>query len=77
MLLEVSAISLSEIAIKQAMGKLHLRKDDVEAGLAALNAGVLPYTSDHAWQLFHLPAHHSNRSIGKSSPRRWPRISRS
>lgn len=32
----------------------------MEAGLAALNAGVLPYTSDHAWQLFHLPAHHSD-----------------
>ena len=59
-MLEVSAISLSEIAIKQAKGKLTLRKEDVLAGLAELNLRVLPYTSDHAWQLFTLPIHHDD-----------------
>ncbi len=35
-------------------------KDDVEEGLADLNAGVLHYTSDHAWQMFALPVHHAD-----------------
>lgn len=49
---EISAVSLSEIAIKQAKGRLSFRKEDVLAGIADLKIRVLPYTSDHACRLF-------------------------
>ena len=56
--LELSAISISEIAIKQLNGKLNLQREDVLAGIADLNVRVLPYTSDHAFRLFNVPLHH-------------------
>ncbi|HEY2116075.1 MAG TPA: type II toxin-antitoxin system VapC family toxin [Candidatus Angelobacter sp.] len=56
--LELSAISLSEIAIKQALGKLNFSADDVHIGIADLKLRVLPYTADHAFQLFSMPQHH-------------------
>jgi PIN domain nuclease of toxin-antitoxin system len=57
---ELSAISLSEIAIKQSIGKLDLSKGDTLAGIADLQLRVLPYTSNHAHHLFGLPLHHAN-----------------
>jgi PIN domain nuclease of toxin-antitoxin system len=57
---EMSAVSLSEIAIKQAKGKLNLRKDDALVGVADLRMRVLPYTADHAYHLFGLPLHHTD-----------------
>jgi PIN domain nuclease of toxin-antitoxin system len=56
--LELSAISLSEIAIKQALGKLNLSADEVRIGTEDLKLRILPYTADHAFQLFTLPQHH-------------------
>ena len=56
--LELSTISLSEIAIKQALGKLNFSADDVRIGIADLKLRVLPYTADHAFQLFSMPQHH-------------------
>jgi PIN domain nuclease of toxin-antitoxin system len=58
--LELSAISLSEIAIKQTLGKLDFGADDVRIGIADLRLRVLPYTADHAYQLFNLPLHHGD-----------------
>jgi len=58
--LELSAISLSEIAIKQALGKLDFSADDVRIGIADLKLRVLPYTADHAYQLFSLPQQHTD-----------------
>lgn len=58
--LEMSAISLSEIAIKQALGKLNLSLDDAKTGIADLKVRLLPYTGDHAFHLFGLPRHHSD-----------------
>jgi PIN domain nuclease of toxin-antitoxin system len=55
---EISAISLSEIAIKQARGKLTYSKEDVATGVADLRLRVLPYTENHAVRLFDLPLHH-------------------
>ncbi len=55
---EISAISLSEIAIKQARGKLTFSKEDVATGVADLRLRVLPYTENHAVRLFDLPLHH-------------------
>jgi PIN domain nuclease of toxin-antitoxin system len=58
--LEISAISLSEIAIKSAIGKLSLSEQDIRAGIADLRLRVLPYASVHALRLFSLPLHHSD-----------------
>jgi PIN domain nuclease of toxin-antitoxin system len=58
--LEFSAVSLSEIAIKQALGKLDFSPNDVRVGIADLQLRVLPYTADHAYHLFDLPRHHSD-----------------
>lgn len=57
---EISSISLSEIAIKLAAGKIGLRKVDVLDGIADLRLHVLPYAAEHALRLFELPVHHSD-----------------
>jgi PIN domain nuclease of toxin-antitoxin system len=56
--LELSTISLSEIAIKQALGKLNFSADDARIGIADLKLRILPYTAEHAFQLFSMPQHH-------------------
>jgi len=58
--LELSTISLSEIAIKTVLGKLRLSADVARQAVAALNIRILPYTADHAFQLFDLPLHHAD-----------------
>jgi PIN domain nuclease of toxin-antitoxin system len=55
---EISSISLSEIAVKHTKGKLNLPKADVLAALENLKVRVLPYTAAHAYELFGLPLHH-------------------
>jgi PIN domain nuclease of toxin-antitoxin system len=55
---EISTVSLTEIAIKQSLGKLKFLKADVMAGINDLRLRVLPYTAEHAYQLFDLPTHH-------------------
>jgi PIN domain nuclease of toxin-antitoxin system len=57
---EVSAISLSEIAIKHSKKKLILPKDIVQTGIADFKLRILPYTSVHAYQFFDLPIHHND-----------------
>ena len=57
---EISAISLSEIAIKQALGKLAFDKDAVAQGIGDLRLRILPYTGKHAYVLFDLPPHHAD-----------------
>ena len=57
---EISAISLIEIAIKSARGKLTFGQDELNAGITALRLRVLPYTAAHALGLFHLPLHHAD-----------------
>lgn len=59
-LLEISAISISEIAVKQARGKLDFSRADVEEGIADLRVRVLPYTAEHSYKLFELPLHHTD-----------------
>lgn len=56
--LELSAVSLSEIAIKQASGKLPFPSAQVRQALKELDIRILPYTADHAFLLFDLPLHH-------------------
>jgi PIN domain nuclease of toxin-antitoxin system len=57
---ELSVLSLSEIAIKGAKGKLDFSKEAVATGLAHLEVRVLPYTAEHALRLFDLPLHHTD-----------------
>jgi len=57
---EISAISLSEIAIKHVSGKLAFGREDVNAGIADLRVCVLPYTAEHALRMFDLPAYHTD-----------------
>lgn len=57
-ILELSAISLSEIAIKSALGKLRISGDAAEQAIRDLSLRILPYNAAHALQLFDLPLHH-------------------
>ena len=59
-ILELSAISLSEIAIKAARGMLRLSAADTHSALEDLDLLVLPYTAHHAFHLFDLPLHHAD-----------------
>jgi PIN domain nuclease of toxin-antitoxin system len=63
--LEMSAVSLSEIAIKTARGKLRLSGDSAHQALEDLDIRILPYTADHAFFLFELPLHHSDPFDGQ------------
>jgi PIN domain nuclease of toxin-antitoxin system len=55
---EISVVSLTEIALKQARGKLSFGKLAVMTGVADLRLRVLPYASEHAFRLFDLPTRH-------------------
>lgn len=55
---ELSALSISEMAIKRARGKLDFSRADVEQGIADLRVRVLPYAAEHSFRLFELPLHH-------------------
>jgi len=57
-ILEISAISVAEIAIKVGLGKLKVAADVLRRAVEELNARVLPYTAEHAYALFELPFHH-------------------
>jgi PIN domain nuclease of toxin-antitoxin system len=58
--LEFSAISIAEIAIKAALGKLGLSATMARQAIEDLDIRILPYTADHAFHLFDLPLHHSD-----------------
>jgi PIN domain nuclease of toxin-antitoxin system len=57
---EISVVSLTEIAVKQARGKLTFSKADAMAGVADLRLRILPYAAEHAFRLFDLPTHHAD-----------------
>jgi len=58
--LELSTISLAEIAIKAALGKLRFSAELVRQAIHDLDIRLLPYTTDHALHLFDLPLHHGD-----------------
>jgi PIN domain nuclease of toxin-antitoxin system len=58
--LELSTISLAEIAIKAAVGKLKLSPESVRQAVQDLDIRTLPYTAEHAFELFALPLHHGD-----------------
>ena len=57
-MLEVSSISLAEIAIKAAVGKLAFSEATVRQALNELDIRILAYTAEHALQLFALALGH-------------------
>ena len=57
---ELSTISLSEVAIKHTIGKIDLSEDDVRAAMAGFDLHMLAWKTEHAFQLFHLPRHHTD-----------------
>lgn len=57
---EISALSISEMAIKQAQGKLQFSRADVEQGISDLRIRVLAHTVEHSYKLFGLPLHHAD-----------------
>lgn len=57
---QLSVISLTEIAIKQARGKLSFDREAIERGVEDLQLQILPYTMTHAYGLFGLPLHHAD-----------------
>jgi PIN domain nuclease of toxin-antitoxin system len=58
--LELSAISLVEIAIKANLGKLRISPEIVSQAIEDLDLRVLPYTAAHGLRLFNLPLHHGD-----------------
>ncbi len=59
-ILELSSISLSEIAIKAVRGKLRCSAAETRRALEDLDIRVLPYTANHAFFLFDLPPLHAD-----------------
>jgi PIN domain nuclease of toxin-antitoxin system len=57
-ILELSTVSLAEIAIKASLGKLRLSASVARQAVQDLDIRILPYTADHAFQLFALPLYH-------------------
>ena len=55
---ELSSVSLAEIAIKATLGKLKISAEDARQAIRDMDIHILPFTADHAFRLFELPAHH-------------------
>ncbi len=55
---ELSSVSLTEIAIKATLGKLRISSEDARQAIRDMDIHILPFTADHAFRLFALPAHH-------------------
>ena len=59
-ILELSSISLAEIAIKAALGKLAISESVARQAVDDLHVRVLPFTAEHAFELFGLPLQHGD-----------------
>ena len=57
---ELSAASVSEIALKAARRRLDITEKQVRQGLNLLNADILPVRPEHVLRLFQLPLQHSD-----------------
>jgi len=58
--LEISPVSLAEIAIKSALRKLSVSAAIARQAIQELDIRVLPYTAEHAYRLFDLPLYHGD-----------------
>jgi PIN domain nuclease of toxin-antitoxin system len=59
-ILELSSVSITEIAIKSSRNKLEVSKSDVTDAITDLEIRILAFTMEHALGLFELPVHHSD-----------------
>jgi len=57
-ILELSVVSITEISIKAALGKLKLSADTTRHSILDLDIRVMSYTLEHALRLFEVPLHH-------------------
>lgn len=57
-ILDLSVVSLVEIAIKSGLGKLTFSSQLVSTAVQRLNITLLPFTAEHGFQVFLVPAHH-------------------
>ena len=57
-ILELSTVSITEIAIKSALGKLQLSPNTTRSSIQDLNIRVMSYTVEHAMRLFTVPLRH-------------------
>lgn len=55
---ELSTVSLTEIAIKTILGKLNMSAEIARQAVEDMDIHVLPFTADHAFRLFEVPARH-------------------
>jgi PIN domain nuclease of toxin-antitoxin system len=55
---ELSTVSLTEIAIKTILGKLNMPAESVRQAVDDMDIHLLPFTADHAFRLFEVPARH-------------------
>jgi PIN domain nuclease of toxin-antitoxin system len=55
---ELSSVSLTEIAIKTTLGKLKFSAEIARQAIQDMDIRILPFTAEHAFRLFELPAHH-------------------
>ena len=58
--IELSAVSVTEIAIKAASGKLEFSAVTLRKAMDELGVRILPYTADHAFRMFGLSRHHND-----------------
>lgn len=56
--LELSSVSVAEIAIKSALGKLHFSPEAIQETIQDIDARLLSFTAAHSFQMFRLPLHH-------------------
>jgi PIN domain nuclease of toxin-antitoxin system len=49
-----------EIALKNGIGKLDMSEPHTKEAVRDLRLSILPFSARHAYQLFSLPAHHSD-----------------
>ncbi len=67
---ELSSVSLTEIAVKEALGKLNMSAEDTRQAIRDLDIRILPFTADHAFRIFGLPRIIAILLTDKSSLRR-------
>jgi PIN domain nuclease of toxin-antitoxin system len=54
----ISVVSITEIALKQSIGKSSMNETDIREAIRDLNLIVIPFEEEHAFELCHLPLHH-------------------
>ena len=54
----ISSVSLMEIAVKNAAGKIDMPQHVTRQAVSDLRLSVLPFDARHAYEMFGLPLHH-------------------